>query len=305
MTSASEIDNRISKCQKILAQDPNSQIFAALAEAMRRKGDLERAFRICQNGLKVHPSYGSAHVVMAKINLDRQLFDWAEIEARKAAECDGWTRATEILMAEIHIYKGEFQPAIKLLSKLHEADPGNTQITKLLEITQQIPQQHAAQLGEPALSPPVVSAARPAKAGHMGMSGDKMIMGSNDKAADEARPKTPLSVQQILEKVIALPGVDGTLFINREGLVVKSEWTMRLDSTICGAIALEFSRGLDQTLAGGYFGKVHSVLVETGGPTFYTVRSHEGMFMFVANSKTNLGALRMKLDALLLGQGGN
>lgn len=305
MVSASEIDSRITKCQKILAQDPNSQIFAALAEAMRRKGDLEKAFRVCQNGLKVHPSYGSAHVVMAKINLDRQLFDWAEIEARKAAECDGWTRATELLMAEIHIYKGEFQPAIKLLTKLHEADPANTQITKLLEISRQIPQQHAAQLGEPEQSPPAAVAARSAKAGQMGASVDKPVIGSSAPAAGAGKPRAPLSVEQILEKVIALPSVDGALFINREGLVVKSQWTMRLDSTVCGAIALEFSRGLEQTLAGGYFGKVHSVLVETGGPTFYTVRSHQGMFMFVANSKTNLGALRMKLDALLLGQGGS
>ena len=303
MTSASEIDNRISKCQKILAQDPNSQIFAALAEAMRRRGDLEKAFRVCQNGLKVHPSYGSAHVVMAKINLDRQLFDWAEIEARKAAECDGWTRATELLMAEIHIYKGEFQPAIKLLGNLHEGDPSNTQITKLLEIARQIPQQQAAMMGEPARSHGIAPVAQSAISRSNAVLDDKTVIGSNGLAAEETKPETPLSVEEILERVIALPGVDGTLFINREGLVVKSEWTMRLDSTVCGAIAMEFSRGLDQTLAGGYFGKVHSVLVETGGPTFYTVRSHEGMFMFVANSKTNLGALRMKLDALLLGQG--
>ena len=86
MTTTVDIQDRISKCQKILETDPNSQIFAALAEAYRRNGDLDKAFRICQNGLKIHPSYGSAHVVMAKINLDRRLYDWAEIEAKKAAE---------------------------------------------------------------------------------------------------------------------------------------------------------------------------------------------------------------------------
>ena len=86
MINAVEIDERIGKCQKILDVDPNSQIFAALAEAYRKKGELEKAFRVCQNGLRIHPSYGSAHVVMAKINLDRGLYDWAEIEANKAAE---------------------------------------------------------------------------------------------------------------------------------------------------------------------------------------------------------------------------
>ena len=293
MTSTSEIDSRITKCEKILAQDPNSQIFAALAEAMRRKGELEKAFRVCQNGLKVHPSYGSAHMVMAKINLDRHLFDWAEIEAHKAAECDGWTRGTELLMAEIHIYKGEFHPAIKLLTNLHESDPNNTQITKLLEIARQIPRQHSSLMGDSGSSSNVSTADSLSN----GAKENKTVVEESAKRTDET-----LSVEQILEKVIAMPGVDGTLFINREGLVVKSEWTSRLDSTVCGAIALEFSRGLDPNLASGYFGGVHSVLVETGGPTFYTVRSHEGMFMFVANAKSKLGALRMKLDALLLGQ---
>ena len=301
MTSASEIDSRIAKCQKILDQDPNSQIFAALAEAMRRKGDLEKAFRVCQNGLKVHPSYGSAHVVMAKINLDRQLFDWAEIEARKAAECDGWTRATELLLAEIHIYKGEFQLAIKLLKKLHESDPASLHIAKLLSIARQIPQRHAAMVGEatPVVRVPAVS---------VGVEGhDETAIAGRATTTDvgEDDDGAAPDVDQILQWVIALPGVDGALFTNPEGLVVKSQWTMRMDRNVCGAVGCEISRKLDQTLVDSCFGKVHTVLVETGDHTIYTVRAHAGMFLFVANSKSNLGALRMKLDALLKQQGWN
>jgi predicted regulator of Ras-like GTPase activity (Roadblock/LC7/MglB family) len=304
VTSATEIDSRVAKCQKILDQDPNSQIFAALAEALRRKGGLEKAFRICQNGLKVHPSYGSAHVVMAKINLDRQLFDWAEIEARKAAECDGWTRATELLLAEIHIYKGEFQPAIKLLKKLHESDPASGHITKLLSIARQIPQRHAAMVGE---ATPVVTV-QPSSALSVGAeSHDETVVADPATTMDlrEADDGVAPDVDQILEWIIALPGVDGALFANPEGLVVKSQWTMRMDRNVCGAVGCEISRKLDQTLIDSCFGKVHTVLVETGDHTIYTVRAHAGMFLFVANSKSNLGALRMKLDALLKQQGWN
>ncbi len=304
MTNASEIDSRIAKCQKILDQDPNSQIFAALAEAVRRKGDLKKAFRVCQNGLKVHPSYGSAHVVMAKINLDRQLFDWAEIEACKAAECDGWTRATEVLLAEIHIYKGEFQQAIKLLKKLHQSDPASPHITKLLSIARQIPQRHAMMVGEAAS----VTTAQPASVAfgdHEGhdetVTVGRATMTDSHQADDSAAP----DVDQILEWVIALPGVDGALFTNHEGLVVKSQWAMRMDRNVCGAVGCEISRKLDQTLMDSCFGKVHTVLIETGDRTIYTIRAHAGMFLFVANSKSNLGALRMKLDALLTRQGRN
>jgi len=90
MIDTAQIDDRISKCQKILEVDPNSQIFAALAEAYRKRGDLDKAFQVCQNGLWIHPSYGSGHLVMSKINLDRGLYDWAEIEANKAQDLDGF-----------------------------------------------------------------------------------------------------------------------------------------------------------------------------------------------------------------------
>ncbi|MFQ5499976.1 MAG: tetratricopeptide repeat protein, partial [Candidatus Zixiibacteriota bacterium] len=156
MTDLAQLDERIAKCRKILDLDPNSQIFAALAEAHRKRGDLDDAFRICQNGLRIHPSYGSAHVVMAKVNLDRGLYDWAEVEGEKAAKLDGRTRAIELLLAEIFIYKGEYPKAVALLTKLHDADPDNDQIQKLLDIAQKLPEERTVRMSDPVM-PEVVA----------------------------------------------------------------------------------------------------------------------------------------------------
>jgi tetratricopeptide (TPR) repeat protein len=282
-----EIDDRIDKCQKILELDPNSQIFAALAEAYRKRGDLERAFRICQNGLRVHPSYGSAHVVMAKINLDRGLYDWAEAEIRKAIEIEGNSRAIELLLAEIYIYKGEFNSAVKLLRKLHQGDPGNGQIKKLLDIALKLPEEQA------------------------------MIMesqGGTRKATREQQPvqfapqPTPdpvfptgsvYSAANIVQKAVALPDMEGALFINLEGLVVEQEWGGLLDATTCGATMAEVSNVLSQELMKVSFGRVNSLLIETVGPVFYLLRVVNGMFLFVANSKINLGTMRMRVGSLI------
>lgn len=280
MMSTTELDERIFKCRKILEEDPNSQIFAALAESHRKKGELDKAFRVCQNGLKVHPSYGSAHVVMAKINLDRGLYDWAEIEARKAMELDGRTRTLELLLAEIYIYKGEFDRAIKLLMQLHQTDPNNDQIQRLLDIARKLPEESRAiigprhgdadpQTGIVALDPPTVD--------------------SDDS----------LNVREILDQATAVPAVKGALFVNAEGLVIDARWSLKMDQARCGATIGELGNELNQSLLEGSFGAIRSILVETDGPTFYILRQKDGAFIFVGDESCNLGTLRMKIEKLV------
>ncbi|MEW6413460.1 MAG: roadblock/LC7 domain-containing protein [Candidatus Zixiibacteriota bacterium] len=283
MISAVEIDDRINKCQKILDVDPNSQIFAALAEAYRKKGELEKAFRICQNGLKIHPSYGSAHVVMAKINLDRGLYDWAEIEANKAAEIDGVTRTIELLLAEIYIYKGEFQQAVKLLRKLTEADPQNDQIKRLLEIALKIPQER-----EKAVESATVQ------------TDEKASQTDEVPVAKESSESEKLTARQVIEMAMTIPGIDGTLLVNFEGLVIDSEWNLTMDSSLCSATLSDVGHLLSQDLVKSSFGNFYSVLIETMNMTFYLVRVHDGLFLFVANESANLGTLRMKVENLLV-----
>ncbi|UCG60602.1 MAG: roadblock/LC7 domain-containing protein [Candidatus Zixiibacteriota bacterium] len=282
MINAVEIDDRISKCQKILDVDPNSQIFAALAEAYRKKGEFEAAFRVCQNGLRIHPNYGSAHVVMAKINLDRGLYDWAEIEAKKAADIDGRTRTIELLLAEIYIYKGEFHEAIKLLRKLNEADPNNDQIKKLLDIAQKIPEEQTALAGKDKVD-------------------DEKESDSTDgvQVADESASKSILGTRDVIERAMKTGGVEGALLVNFEGLVIDAEWNLATDPSLCSATLGDVSNVLSQDLVRSSFGNFQTVLIEAGNATFYLVRVHNGLFLFVVNESANLGTLRMKVENLL------
>lgn len=280
MTIAAEIDDRIAKCQKILDLDPNSQIFAALAEAYRKKGELDKAFRICQNGLKIHPSYGSAHIVMAKINLDRGLYDWAEAEVEKAIEIDGRSRAIELLLAEIYIYKGEFNSAVKLLKSLHQSDPDNKQIKKLLDIAIKLPEEQQAVTNSPAAEPDEESAeAEP-----------EMERASVDQPS--------LSNRDLLAQALLIPEVNGALFINNEGLLVNSEWALPLDPDLCGATMADADSYLSEELVKYSFGNISTVLIETADRMFYLVKVEEGMFVFAGTARTNLGTLRMKLTDL-------
>jgi tetratricopeptide (TPR) repeat protein len=284
---ASDLTDRINKCERILQSDPNSQIFAALAEAYRKQGDLEKAFHVCQNGLRVHPSYGSAHVVMAKINMDRGLYDWAETEINKAIEIEGTNRAVELLLAEVHIYRGEFNAAVKLLRKLHQADPSNDQIKKLLDIALRIPQEQA-----------LVSQGRiPAAPVHLTETPSAKIQ--RPQSAAPVVSADQISAGDVIRSAVQLPDVDGALFFNAEGLVIESEWSAGFDAHAAAATLTEVGKFLDQELVSHSFGRVNALMIETKACVFYLLRKPGGMFLFVCNPRINLGTLRMRIPALV------
>ena len=56
------------KLQKKLEKEPNSLIFTQLAEEYRKEGLLQEALRVCQDGLRRHPNYWSARVVLGRIH---------------------------------------------------------------------------------------------------------------------------------------------------------------------------------------------------------------------------------------------
>lgn len=302
MTVAAELEDRIGKCRKILSTDPNSQIFAALAEALRKKGNLDDAFKACQGGLKLHPEYGAAHTIMAKINLDRGQHDWAEAELKLSRKLDGPSRATDILLAEIYIYRGDFDEAIRILKSLLEGDPGSPHIKKLLEIAEQIPREQEKEAQSKALptepEPEPITEFAPIgslSALDIEPSGEN---GDSDSVDDTAVGLTPAD---LIKQASAISGITGCMLVNHEGLMVESKWNSEIDLELCAGTLAEVTKSLNSELVCNSFGEVSWVLIETEGETMQLVRSTRGTFVFLGTAKINLGQMRMKLTELFDG----
>ena len=298
MTAVAELEDRIVKCQKILGTDPNSQIFAALAEALRKKGELDKAFRTCQSGLKIHPNYGPAHTVMAKINLDRGQYDWAEAELKRARELEGPSRASDLLMAEIYIYKGTFDEAISILKILLEGDPNSQHIRKLLDIAQRIPeeQRRIADAEKAASRAPEVEPLE-----HNQPLGSIAAEDQDTKAKKQATgsvKSVSLTAAEIVNEAAGVGGIIGSMFVNREGLAVEAKWNAEIDQELCAVTLSEVCKNLNTEVVQNSFGRVTWVLIETERETMQLVRRKEGTFIFVGAAKINLGPMRMKLTEL-------
>lgn len=294
MVDRSELDERIAKCRKILDENPSSQIFAALAEAHRKKGELDVAFRICQNGLKIHPEYGSAHMVMAKINMDKGLYDWAETEVEKAMEFDGVTRAAELLLAEIYIYKGDFNHACRLLEKLHRDDPDNDHIKRLLDIAHKIPLDAAHNSGQ--IEMPKLAATPKIP--------DKKTQAPAPAETPAAKNKPvaktgELTERQLLKALTGTPGVDGALMVNQDGLVIESDWNIDSDSETVAAMTAESARFCTRQMREGGFGNLNALMIETTETLTYLTGARGKLLTVVCSNSVNLGSLKLKLSSLV------
>ena len=77
---------KIEEYQLILLKNPGSKVFAALAEAYRKMGLLEEAYDIAKKGVFKHPEYPSGRVALARILIDKGLFQDCLLYTSDAAD---------------------------------------------------------------------------------------------------------------------------------------------------------------------------------------------------------------------------
>jgi predicted regulator of Ras-like GTPase activity (Roadblock/LC7/MglB family) len=271
MINPKEIDERIEKCQKILGQHPESQIFAALSEAYRKKGNLEKAKQICSQGLSIHPNYGSAHLVMAKIDLDQRLYQEAEEELILAVQTDGMTRTTELLLSQILIQKGQVKEAEAILERLSNVDPDNPAVIKLLK-----------EIGKEA------KLVRPKK-----REKDERIL-----ISPKRKPEEKILASQALDELWNLPGVTGIWVVDREGLVLESRSEEKEEKDIYGANAIQIFEMASRELPKIEFGQLFETLIEGKNFNLWIMKLPKHFLVLKCEKEANIGLLKIRLSKL-------
>jgi len=287
-----EIEDRIAKCRKILADNPNSTIFAALAEAYRKKGDLERASLICKKGLEIHPDYGPAHLVMSKINLDRKFYDEAEKELDIAAQLDGRTRAVEVILSEILVKKGKYQEAENILSKLISSEPRNESLKMLLGSIRRTSPVKTNPPERETISKPVFDS-RP-KPRH------KAVVQASKPPSTFPKLKAEriYSLNEVMEILGAFPAVAGVLSVGKDGLILDNRLKLGLNPDIVAAVATNISEVTKASLIKIDFGKLKQVLIEAHSLKFWIFNLKNSFLVLVCSPEVNIGSLKMKTNEL-------
>jgi tetratricopeptide (TPR) repeat protein len=116
---------RIKRLNDYIALHPSSTAFARLAEAHADKGELNRALKLLERGLRAHPDYLPAHVLRAQYLLQKNQPFKAEDALRDALAVDPANLPALRMLLELEMRREAAGRGVtaKKLAALDSADP--------------------------------------------------------------------------------------------------------------------------------------------------------------------------------------
>lgn len=277
MITVAELDERIERCLAILADNPHSQVFAALAEAYRRRGEFSRAFSVCKSGLKHHPDYAPAYIVLAKLYIHQRMLDDAHTAIQKAIEVDGQTRSTDMLEAEVHLATGDLDAARPIIDRLQRSEPRNPAVIDLVKALKRAGERHT---DEP--TPPPDHAESPttgaASASHPTPFG--------------APRSVPLSWNEWADAIRERSGVESIFAWNRTTRVVQPVGADTAGETRITSL-IDACLEIDGHLKSAGWGGLDELRIETNDRDVWCVNRDDVMIGLIGNNEIAFGEVRL------------
>lgn len=115
--------SEIEKLEQRYRENPKGRNFAPLADAYRKAGLVDNAIELCQEGLKLHPDYISAHIVYGRCLLDKKDPAGADGVFRRVIELDPENVLALRTLSDLAERGGRLEEALEWLSRLLAADP--------------------------------------------------------------------------------------------------------------------------------------------------------------------------------------
>jgi tetratricopeptide (TPR) repeat protein len=100
------LHEEISELEQRFAESPDSRLFLPLADALRRAGELERAEKLCRDGLERFPDFNSARILLGECLADMGKLEQAGQILSESAELDSGNRRIADRLADIESQKG-------------------------------------------------------------------------------------------------------------------------------------------------------------------------------------------------------
>lgn len=141
-------EDEIRRFEEQFRQQPESLVFARLADAHRKAGDPHRALEVLEEGIRRHTDYLSAHIVRARTYRDLGRVEDARSAFERVIEIDAQNLVAIQELAEIARESDDALAEISWLERLALADPQNPEPGDRLELLRQrVEQEDSAEPG--------------------------------------------------------------------------------------------------------------------------------------------------------------
>lgn len=111
------------KYSHLYEREPESRVFAPLAESYRKLGMLQEAFELLKKGIQKHPQYALGYIVLARCHRDQGEFQRAYDVLLAAPKVDMDNFSYKFLRADLAYKLEEFEDALTLYEELLWLNP--------------------------------------------------------------------------------------------------------------------------------------------------------------------------------------
>jgi tetratricopeptide (TPR) repeat protein len=128
-----DLNSEIKLLQDRYDRAPDSRIFAPLADAYRKNGEVDRAIELCEKGLEGYPDYASAHVILGKCFYDKGATERSRAEFERVIEIDPENMVALKFMGDILMSEGDRDASISCYRRILAIDPTNEDVSDKLK----------------------------------------------------------------------------------------------------------------------------------------------------------------------------
>ncbi len=160
MPDPRDLAAEIAKYEARLASEPRSRVFAQLADAYRKAGRLDEAIRSCRSGLRDHPTYASARMVLGRALVEKGQLQEAEKELGIVLELSPGNVVAHRLLGDLATAQGKRDEARERYETVLQLTPLDREVQKALaRLKQEVPAPPPAAPGPPVPPPSEITAA--------------------------------------------------------------------------------------------------------------------------------------------------
>lgn len=160
MPDPRDLAAEIAKYEARLASEPRSRVFAQLADAYRKAGRLDEAIRSCRSGLRDHPTYASARMVLGRALVEKGQLQEAEKELGIVLELSPGNVVAHRLLGDLAAAQGKRDAARERYETVLQLTPLDREVQEALaRLKQEVPAPPPAAPGPPVPPPSEITAA--------------------------------------------------------------------------------------------------------------------------------------------------